>query len=116
MKRPSYRHYLHLIQGQIQRKLIYSFAWLATASPPDMPEKIWTIDRKTLERARNSGELICFGPTSVLGCWFLDWANATEEERRAFINRNIFGRYWPRTDRSPNGVDKERASAASADA
>ena len=116
MKRPSYRHYLHLIQRQIQRKLMYSFAWLATASPPDMPEKIWTIDRKTLERARNSRELICFGPTSVLGCWFLDWVSASEAERRGFVNRKIYGRYWPRTERTKNGVNKQRASAASINA
>ena len=101
MNQPSYRHFLHLIQDQIKRNLTYSFAWLATCSPPDMPRKIWTINRKTLERARNSGELICCNSgTSVLGAWLLAWVNATEDERRAFINRKIHGRYWPQQRRT----------------
>ena len=95
MRQPPYRHFLHLIQEQIKRNLTYSFAWLARMCPPGMPEKVWTINRKTLERARNSGELICCGPTSVQGAWLLDWMNATENERREFINRNIYGRYRP---------------------
>jgi len=116
MRRPSYRHYLHLIQEQIKRNLIYSFAWLATSSPSDMLEKVWTIDRKTLERARNSGELICCGPTRVQGAWFLAWASATENERRGFANRKIYGRYWPPTKRSRHGVDKKRIGAGHANA
>lgn len=114
MRHPNYKQYLHLIQEQVKRNLTYSFAWLSTLDP-GMPEKIWKINRRTLERARNTGELICCSPTSVLGCWFLDWVNATENERRAFANRKIFGRYWPQ-QRSRYGVNKDKAKTAHANA
>jgi len=113
MRQPSYKHYLHLIQEQIKRNLTYSFAWLSTLDP-GMPEKVWTIDRKTLERARNSGELICCSPTSVQGAWFLAWASASEDERRGFINRKIYGRYLPPTKRSRHGEDKAKAARSNA--
>ena len=115
MRQPSYKQFTHLMPDHIKRNRAYSFIWLATCSPPDMPLKVWRINRRTLERARKAGELICCGPTSVKGEWLLWWVMATDEQRREIAKKKIAGRYRP-DKRSHHGVNKDKAEAAHANA
>lgn len=87
MKRPSYKAYMHLIQRDIDLRLMYSFTYLSMIRP----DKSWTIDRRTLERAREAGELICATPTMIKGEWLLDWLGKTPEQRQTFA-RSKFAR------------------------
>lgn len=95
MKRQCYKTFTHLIQQQIDRKLTYRFTWLATVTPPDLPEKVWAIDKGVLRRARNTGTLICNGPNTVKGEWLLQWIFAGWQKRQELAAMKITGRYIP---------------------
>lgn len=84
MKNASYKARLSEIQDSIKGNLIYSFAELSQPNG-----RTWAISRKTLERARDAGELLCMSQTRVKGEWLRDWLNKTPIQRREFAQSKL---------------------------